>query len=95
MAPFDASVRRALGQFVVAALRDPRRLFDQIYTQSISLQQPNEWLNGQANLCGGCPNMMMFGDTLIPSCRLDEYRMFGGPMVPVRRAAGAAGTVAD
>jgi hypothetical protein len=95
MSPFDPSVRRALGRFAGAALRDPRRLFDRIYTQSISLQQPNEVVRGQANLCAGCPNMMMYGDQLIPSCRLDEYRMFGGPLELVRRArtpTGAGGS---
>ena len=62
---------------------NPLRLFDKIYVQSISLQQPNELLNGQANMCGSCVNMMIYKGELINSCRLDEYRIFGGPITMV------------
>ena len=73
-------------------LRDPRRAFAGIYTQSVSLQQPNELLDGRANLCEGCLNMMLYEDELIPSCRLDEYRLFGGPLTPVRARRVTAAT---
>ena len=81
----DPSVRRAAGRFAGAAIRDPRRLWDHIYVQSISLQQPNEMLHGEANLCDGCLNMMLHEGRLIPSCRWDEYRLFGAALQPVRR----------
>jgi hypothetical protein len=29
--------------------------------------------------------MMMYEGELIPSCRLDEYRLFGGPLTPIVR----------
>jgi hypothetical protein len=89
MALVDPFVWRALKRFAGATLRNPRHLLEDIYVQTISLQQPNEMVDGKANLCGGCPNMMPWRGELIPSCRLDEYRMFGGPMTPVRRAAAA------
>ena len=92
MAAVDPVVRQALRRFAGAALKNPRRLLEDIYIQSISLQQPNEMVDGQVNLCGGCPNMMVWQGGLIPSCRLDEYRMFGGPMTPVRRATPAVRT---
>ena len=79
----DHRVRRALGRYARAALNNPRRLFDRIMVQTISLQQPNEVLNGEANLCDGCLNMMIYNGELIRSCRLDEYRMFGAPVIPV------------
>jgi hypothetical protein len=44
-----------------------------------------EVLRGEMNLCDGCVNMMMYRGELIPSCRLDEYRLFGSPLVPVPR----------
>jgi hypothetical protein len=92
MAAVDPVVRQALRRFAGAALKSPRRLVEDIYVQSISLQQPNEMVDGKANLCGGCPNMMVWHGGLIPSCRLDEYRMFGGPMTPVHRTTAAART---
>jgi len=90
MAALDPYVWRALKTFAGAASRNPRRLLDDIYLQTIALQQPNEVVNGQINSCGGCPNMMAWQGELIPACRLDEYRMFGGPMVPVMRTAVGA-----
>ena len=90
MAAVDPVVRQALRRFARAVLKDPRRLLEDVYVQSISLQQPNEMLDGKANLCGGCPNMMVWNGELIHSCRLDEYRMFGGLMTPVRRVAASA-----
>jgi len=75
---FDPEIRKAFMNYLNAVLKNPFRVFDRIYVQSISLQQPNEYLNGGANLCDGCVNMMMYKGKLINSCRLDEYRMFGG-----------------
>jgi hypothetical protein len=93
MALIDRSVRKAAARYARTVLKDIRRLFTGIHVQSISLQQPNELLNGETNLCDGCLNMMVFEGRLIPSCRLDEYRLFGGPLVPVARGANAAPTV--
>jgi len=87
LAAVDGEVRRALRRFAGAALRRPRRLVEPTYVQTIALQQPAEVLDGKANLCSGCPNMMAWQGELVPSCRLDEYRLFGGPLVPVKRAA--------
>jgi hypothetical protein len=90
MALIDPQVRRLAGRLLRHLLCDPRGALAGIYTQSVSLQQPNEMLDGQANLCDGCLNMMLYGDQLIPSCRLDEYRLFGGPLTPVRVATTAS-----
>jgi len=75
---FDRQVRKTFGGFLRAAARKPTLLFSKVYVQTIHLQQPNEVLDGEANLCDGCANMMMYQGQLINSCRLDEYRMFGG-----------------
>jgi uncharacterized Fe-S cluster-containing radical SAM superfamily protein len=77
---FDGELRRAFFRFLKASVKNPLRLLDKIYIQSISLQQPNEFLEGEANLCDSCMNMMLYQGKLINSCRLDEYRMFGGPL---------------
>jgi len=89
LAAVDPVVRRALKRFARAVLKNPRRALQGIWIQSISLQQPYEMLDGKANLCGGCPDMMAWQGGLIPSCRLDEHRRFGGPLVPVPRRAAA------
>ena len=83
MSLIDVEVRKALGVFLRAVAKNPLRLFDRIYAQTIHLQQPYEILNGSVNLCDDCPNMMIHDGRLIASCRLDEYRMLGGLITPV------------
>jgi radical SAM family protein len=90
LAAVDGEVRRAFGEWLRGVARDPRRLFERIYAQTVHLQQPNEVLNAAVNLCDDCANAMVLGGRLIPSCRWDEFRLYGGPIVPVRIAAGAA-----
>ena len=82
----DKEVRKAFKQYLRSSLKNPIRLFDRVYMQSIHLQQPIEILDGKINLCDDCVNMMVYDDRLINSCRLDEYRMFGGLMEPIKRA---------
>jgi len=83
----DKEVRKAFRCYLKSIFHNLTRLFDGVYIQSISLQQPNEILDGKVNLCDGCLNMMIHEGTLIPSCRWDEYRLYGGPIVPVIRSS--------
>lgn len=76
----DKEVRRTFINFLKTSIKNPLRIFDKIYIQCINLQQPNEILDGEINLCDGCLNMMMYQGKLINSCCLDEYRMFGGTL---------------
>lgn len=91
LAAVDPAARAAFKGFLGAAVRDPRRLFDPVWTQTISIQQPLEFVDATANECSGCPELTVWQGGLIPSCRLDEYRWFGGPMVPVRGARARVG----
>jgi hypothetical protein len=77
---FDKEVKKTFSNFLKALCRNPLRIFDRIYAQTIHLQQPNEVYEGDVNLCEGCANMMVYEGRLINSCRLDEYRMFGRPV---------------
>ena len=91
LSAFDSELRKALGAYIKGLLRNPLRVFERIYTQSISLQQPNEIIEGTVNLCDSCVNMMVYRGKLINSCRLDEYRMFGDAVTPVLRTEKEAG----
>ena len=79
----DREVRQAFGNFFKTCVKNPLRIFDKIYVQCINLQQPNETINGEKNLCDGCMNLMAYNGKMIHSCALDEYRMFGGPIQQV------------
>ena len=81
LAALDPSLRQAFGRFLRLALRRPWQAFEGIYIQPIAVEQPLELIDGEPNVCDDCINMMVFKGRLIPSCRVEEYRMFDGPLV--------------
>lgn len=91
LAAVDRPLRRALGRFGRAAVRDPRHLVAKLYTQSVHLHRPSEVLGTrppQSDFCDSCLNMMVWRGRLIPSCRLDDYRLYGAPIIPVAKGEG-------
>ena len=81
--PFDRGLRRAF----LRALRSPSLLFHRLYVQSIMVISPVDVLaDGRQNMCDGCPDMTVWNGELINSCRMDEYRLFGGFVTVVNRA---------
>ena len=80
MALFDREIRRTLGNYLKAVIKNPSRLFEKIFVQSLVIQQPFEIIDGELNLCDGCINLMPYKGEMINSCRLDEYRLLGGPI---------------
>lgn len=86
LAPWDPTVRRAAGAWWRDVLRHPGRLFDRIYVQSIGIiQAPDVQGDGRADMCDSCPDMTVWDGKLINSCRMDEYRLFGGMLTMVER----------
>jgi len=79
LAPFDAGVRRIAANALGDALRSPfSTLRDGICFQSILIIQPIDILpDGRANMCDGCPDMTVWGDQLVWSCRMDEQERWG------------------
>jgi hypothetical protein len=80
MAFFDKRLRKAFKNYLKYILANPVRVFYRTYIQALILQQPFEIIDGKANLCDGCINLMPYKGELINSCRLDEYRLLGGPI---------------
>jgi pyruvate-formate lyase-activating enzyme len=79
MSPWDKTVRRAARNWLGDVVRHPGRLFDTLYIQSIGIiQAPDLQSDGRADMCDSCPDMTVYDGKLINSCRMDEYRLFGG-----------------
>ncbi len=75
----DRTLRQALSTWVRDVFSHPDRLFENIYIQSIGIiQAPDLQADGRADMCDSCPDMTVFDGKLINSCRMDEYRLFGG-----------------
>jgi len=76
----DKRIRKTLANYLKAVAGNPLKLFEGIYVQSLVIQQPFEMIDREANLCDGCVNLMPYKGRMINSCRLDEYRLAGGPI---------------
>jgi len=78
MAPWDGSMRRAARNWIGDVFRHPARVLDRVRLQTIGIiQAPDVTPNGQGDMCDSCPDMTVWNGTLINSCRMDEYRLFG------------------
>jgi hypothetical protein len=72
-------VRKARNQRWIDVLRHPARLLDGIYIQSIGIiQAPDIQPDGRADMCDSCPDITIYDGKFVNSCRMDEYRLFGG-----------------
>jgi hypothetical protein len=75
----DPEVRAAFGSYVRDVVRHPARLFQPIYLQSVGIVQgPDMMPDGRADMCDSCPDMTVYDGQLINSCRMDEWRLYGG-----------------
>jgi hypothetical protein len=79
LSPWDESVRRAAREWLKDVMRHPAQLFEGLYVQSVGIiQGPDLLPDGRADMCDSCPDMTVYDSKLINSCRMDEYRLFGG-----------------
>ena len=86
LAAWDRTVRQAARNWLADVVRRPGRLFDGIYIQSVGIiQAPDLLPDGRADMCDSCPDITYFDGQLVNSCRLDEYRLFGGFLSVVER----------
>jgi hypothetical protein len=72
-------LRKAWKNRTKEVLRRPGRIFSGIYTQSIGIiQAPDLLPDGRADMCDSCPDITIYDGKFVNSCRMDEYRLFGG-----------------
>jgi hypothetical protein len=78
LAPFDKGVRAIAKKFLRSLLRHPLQLFRRLHLQSVTIIQPADILcNGAMSMCDGCPDMTVWNEELVWSCRLEEQIKFG------------------
>ncbi len=87
----DRGVRRAAGRYLRAVLRRPAELRRRVHIQALSVVQPVDVLpTGETDTCDGCPNRTFWNDRLVPACRAEEYRSYGGPVRLVPRGVAVS-----
>jgi hypothetical protein len=78
LSPIDTGLRSAATNYLKYLSRDPRRLAERMYFQSITVIQPADVLpDGRVNMCDGCPDITVHDGELVWSCRLDERLKYG------------------
>ena len=78
LSPIDRGLSQTLSSYVAAAIRNPIRLFKPLYFQSVMIIQPIDVLaDGRMSMCDGCPDITVWGDEIVWSCRLEEQMHFG------------------
>jgi len=86
--PFDPGLRRAAGRLLASLVRRPSGLFRRAYFQTVMFIQPVDFLpGGEQNMCDGCPDITIWEDRLVWSCRLGELTRFGTFLTSTPRMA--------
>lgn len=85
---FDRKVRRIWGRHLL----NPLRLFRRIQGVSFGIvQAPDIMPDGSIDMCDSCPDMTVWEGRFINSCRMEEYRKFGGLLTPLESDNGKQG----
>lgn len=72
---FDEGMRKAFGKWFLR----PWHWVDPVHLQSVMIIQPIDVLeDGRMNMCDSCPDITVYGDELVWSCRLEELIHYGG-----------------
>ena len=74
----DKNLKKARKK-LIKTFFNPVKWFQPLYNQSIGINQPPDMMeNGMSSMCESCPDACVFEGNLVSSCRLDEYRKYGG-----------------
>lgn len=74
----DGGLARTLSAYLHDVVRRPQKLLQKLHLQSVLLIQPCDFLvSGALSMCDGCPDLTVYDDRLVWSCRLEELTNFG------------------
>jgi hypothetical protein len=78
LAPLDRGLRGVAKKYLRSIGKNPLNLFRRLHLQSVTIIQPADILcNGSMSMCDGCPDITVWNDELVWSCRLEEQIKFG------------------
>jgi MoaA/NifB/PqqE/SkfB family radical SAM enzyme len=83
---FDREIRNTFRNYLSESLRNPKRFFEKMYIQTITVMQPQDILpTGEQDRCDGCPNMTYWNGRLVSECRMEDYLKYGDLIQIVRK----------
>ncbi len=78
LSPIDKGLARTATSFMHGVFRNPSLLFRKLHMQSVMIIQPADFMqNGALSMCDGCPDITVYDDKLVWSCRMEELVNFG------------------
>ncbi|MBI5474234.1 MAG: radical SAM protein [Ignavibacteriae bacterium] len=78
LSPLDKGLSKTLSAFLHDVKWKPHLLFKKLHMQSVMIIQPADFMPGGAlSMCDGCPDITVYDDKLVWSCRMEELINFG------------------
>ena len=82
----DKGIRSIAKNYFRSLINNPRAFFSRVHFQSVMIIQPADFMeNGDLNMCDGCPDITVWNDKLVWSCRMEEQNLWGDNVRPVAR----------
>lgn len=79
MGVFEPGTREAAMNWGKHLVRKPLDVLKKVHFQTIMIIQPIDMLeDGRQSMCDACPDITVHEGKLVWSCRLEEYRQYGG-----------------
>lgn len=90
LSPLDGGLAATASNFLHDLVRSPSLLFRKLHMQSVMIIQPADFMdNGSLSMCDGCPDITIWKDKLVWSCRMEELNAFGDWVRAVPEDGGA------
>jgi hypothetical protein len=84
LSPLDRGLARTAGGYLRDVARAPWKAFSTLHMQSVMIIQPADMMgNGALSMCDGCPDITVYDNKLVWSCRMEELINFGDWIRPV------------
>ncbi len=78
LAPFDKGLRQIFINYMRSFVKNPKAFFSSLHYQSVMIIQPADiYANGEVNMCDGCPDITVWNNELVWSCRMEELNKWG------------------
>lgn len=83
-ATFDKGIRGIMKNYFKSFVNNPKAFFSKLHFQSVMIIQPADILeDGSINMCDGCPDITVWNDKLVWSCRMEEQNKWGQNIIMV------------
>ena len=78
LAPFDKGISKIAKNYFKSFSNNPKAFFSRLHHQSVLIIQPADIdEHGEVSMCDGCPDITVWNNQLVWSCRMEEQNRWG------------------